>query len=114
MQRVELIGRLGKDFEKRVTETGKVMMTSSISVNFAKDKNQWYQLMIFENKIQLFSQTLEKIGKGSKIYVSGSLKICDPYQSKEGKWTNKFIVSPDAINIIYSGEREHKQSEFKF
>ena len=89
LNKVLLIGRLGKDPEIRFSGDGRAMASFSIATNESwKDKegNQqertdWHNCMVYGVSAEKYVQPYVK--KGTLVYIEGSLKT-DKWQDKEG------------------------------
>lgn len=87
VNKVILVGNLGKDPELRSTPQGKSVCTFSLATteryldkvtNEWKDVTEWHNVVIWE---RLADYAAQRLKKGSKIYLEGSLK----HRSYEGK-----------------------------
>jgi single-strand DNA-binding protein len=97
LNRVQLIGRLGKDPESKFTPTGKKVCHFSLAVsNRWKDKNgetreatEWVNIEAWGRLGEICQEYLKK---GSLIYVEGRLKT-DKYEDKgETKYFTKVVT----------------------
>jgi single-strand DNA-binding protein len=97
LNRVQLIGRLGKDPESKFTPTGKKVCHFSLAVsNRWKDKNgetreatEWVNIEAWGRLGEICQEYLKK---GSLIYVEGRLKT-DKYEDKgETKYFTKVVA----------------------
>ena len=79
LNRVQLIGNLGRDPEVRTTKTGKTVVTLVTATGESwKDergnrveKTEWHRIVIFSEGL---GQSAEKyLQKGSKVYLEGKL-----------------------------------------
>lgn len=96
LNRVQLIGRLGKDPESRATTTGKQVTTFSLAVSNrwkSKGKTQEYTEWVnVEAWGRLGEVCQEYLKKGSLIYLEGRLKT-DRYEDKgETKYFTKVVA----------------------
>lgn len=80
VNKVLLIGNLGKDPETRYTPNGKAITTFSIATSDTwKDKNtsekrektEWHRIVTFGRTAELAG---EYLSKGRKVYIEGSLQ----------------------------------------
>lgn len=88
LNRVQLIGNLGKDPEIRRTQDGRPIANFSIATSESwrdkqtgekKEKTFWHNVVCFNEGL---CKVIEQyVSKGSKVYVSGSLET--------RKWTDK-------------------------
>ena len=97
LNRVQLIGRLGKEPEGKFTPTGKKVAHFSIAVsNRWKDKNgetkestEWVNIEAWGRLGEVCQEYLKK---GSLIYIEGRLKT-DKYEDKgETKYFTKIVA----------------------
>tara|TARA_R110000782_G_scaffold132719_3_gene224878 strand:+ start:792 stop:1184 length:393 start_codon:yes stop_codon:yes gene_type:complete len=78
MNKLIVIGRLGRDPEEKQTKTGSSYWTFSVATNEWNGKNQeeettWHNVTCWD---EYHGKTLmEKISKGSIVYIEGTLKI---------------------------------------
>jgi single-strand DNA-binding protein len=88
INKVILVGNLGKDPEVRATQSGSEICNLTIatgetwkdkSTGERKEKTEWHRVVIFnENLVRVAKDYLRK---GSKVYIEGQLQT--------RKWTNK-------------------------
>jgi len=97
LNRVQLIGRLGKDPESKFTPTGKKVAHFSLAVsNHWKDKNgetkestEWVNIEAWGRLGEVCQEYLKK---GSLIFLEGRLKI-DKYEEKgETRYFTKIVA----------------------
>jgi single-strand DNA-binding protein len=97
LNRVQLIGRLGKDPETRTTPNGKQVATFSLAVSQRwkakggemRDHTEWVNVEAW-NRLGEVCQ--EYLHKGSLIYLDGRLKT-DRYEDKgETKYFTKIVA----------------------
>jgi len=96
LNRVQLIGRLGKDPEARFTPTGKKVVTFSLAVGNRwksggelKESTDWFNIETWEKLAEICSQYLHK---GSLVFLEGRLKT-EKYEDKgETRYFTKVVV----------------------
>lgn len=108
MQKVTLIGNLGKDPEERFTANNHKVVTFSLAVAVKKDVVIWYQVNIWEERISMFEGILKSIHKGSKICIIGDLGAPQPYMNKSGEPSVRLHVQPFSMNFVGSVAGEKK------
>jgi single-strand DNA-binding protein len=88
VNKVILVGNLGKDPEVRHTQDGKAIVNLAIatsenwrdkSTGERKEKTEWHRVVIFNENIAKVAEQYLK--KGSSVYIEGSLQT--------RKWTDK-------------------------
>ena len=97
LNRVQLIGRLGRDPESKYTPTGKGVTDFPIAVsNYwktregeARETTEWVNIETWERLAEICD---EYLAKGSLVYVEGRLKT-DRYEDKgEIKYFTKVVA----------------------
>lgn len=99
MNKIMLIGNLGKDPEFQYTQAGVAVANFTLAVNHVTkteggEKQQhtdWFSIIVWRQLAELCNQYLHK---GSKIFVEGRLQ--------QRKYTDKNGVERTAIEVIAS------------
>lgn len=99
VNKVTLLGRLGRDPEKRAFANGGGVVSFSLatSESWKKDgerqeRTEWHQIQIFNEKLGEVAERYLK--KGSQVYLEGQIQS-RKYKSKEGDERTAFeIVIP--------------------
>jgi single-strand DNA-binding protein len=98
LNKVQLIGYLGKDPESRTTPTGKMVSSFSVAVTKrwkagkeTKEATDWFNVDVWGRQADLSQKFLKK---GSLVYVEGRLQT-DRYEDKSGetKYFTKVVAS---------------------
>ena len=103
MQKITLIGNLGRDPETRRTPKGNKVINFSLAARCSKDSSQWYDITIWEDKIPQFEKMLGYLKKGSNICVIGELGMAEAYSAKDGSLKVRLRVTPDSLNFVNGG-----------
>ena len=101
INKVVLVGNLGRDPEVRHTNAGqKIVHLSVATSDIWKDRNgerqektEWHRVVIFNSNLADFAE--RSLKKGSKVYVEGSLqtrKFTDA--SGQDKYSTEIILNP--------------------
>lgn len=108
LNKVQLIGNLGKDPEVRYTASGMAVATFSIATNESwKDKEgqpqertEWHNIVAWQRLAEICGEYLKK---GKKVYIEGRLQTRS-YEDKEGikRYTTEIV----AQDLILLGARE--------
>jgi len=101
LNRVQLIGRLGKDPESRSTPTGKKVVHFSLAVSNrwksaegeAKDYTEWVNIEAWGRLGEICAQYLHK---GSLVFLEGRLKT-DKFDDKSGE--TKYYTKVVALSM---------------
>jgi single-strand DNA-binding protein len=101
VNKVILVGNVGKDPEVRTTQDGSKIVNFSLATSETwndrasgerKERTEWHRVVVFNDRI---GDVVEKyVRKGSKLYVEGSLqtrKWTD--QSGQEKYTTEVVIS---------------------
>lgn len=118
VNKVVLVGRVGKDPEIRQSADGKKIARFSLATSETyKDKSgerqtktEWHNVVVFNSGL---SELVERyVGKGSKVYVEGSLQT-RKYKDKSGidRYTTEVVLSGYACNICFLDAREKGEAE---
>ena len=113
LNRVQLIGRLGKDPESRFTPTGKQVAHFSLAVSNrwksadggTKESTEWVNIEAWGRLGEICQQYLHK---GSLIYLEGRLKT-DKYEDKEGE--NKYYTKVVALTMQMLDKKPSEEPE---
>ncbi len=112
VNKVILVGNVGRDPEVKYTPSGTAVATFSIATNERyKDKDGNWQDRTEWHNIKAWQRTAEIVGeyvkKGSKLYVEGRLttESWDDKQSGEKKYRTMVVVN-DLVLLSGRGESE--------
>jgi single-strand DNA-binding protein len=99
VNKVILIGNLGRDPEIRTTQNGTKVANLNLATSESwrdkssgerKEKTEWHRVVIFGNLADIAEKYLKK---GSKVYVSGSLQTRKwQDQSGQEKYTTEVVL----------------------
>jgi single-strand DNA-binding protein len=84
MQKVQLIGHIGKDAESRMTTNGNEVTSFSLATNYrlgTEDHTTWWNIQIWGDRGKKLAPHLTK---GKQVYVSGDVKSPRTYVDKSG------------------------------
>lgn len=99
INKVILIGNVGKDPETIVTQSGMTItkMTLATSKSYTKkstgekvEETQWHRLVAFNKLGEICGQYIKR---GSKIYIEGELKYDSYVKDGETKYTTDIIIN---------------------
>lgn len=107
LNRVQLIGRLGKDPESKFTPTGKKVAHFSLAVsqkwNTGGESKEYTEWVNIEAWGRLGEVCQEYLKKGSLVYLEGRLKT-DRYEDKEGE--TKYYTKVVALSLQFLDKKE--------
>jgi single-strand DNA-binding protein len=90
INKVILVGNIGKDPETRYMPNGKAVTNFSVATSEAwtdrttgdkQERTEWHNVVLFEKLAEIAAEYLKK---GSQVYIEGSLRT-RKWQDKEGK-----------------------------
>ena len=100
LNKVMLLGRLGRDPEKKYTNSGVAVCNFSLATsesvkkgNSWEDKTEWHKIVVFGNQAENVSKFVKK---GSLVFVEGRIQSRS-YQDKDG---NDKYVTEIVSNLI--------------
>jgi len=107
LNRVQLIGRLGKDPESKYTPTGKKVTHFSLAVSqrwkTAGETKEYTEWVNIEAWGRLGEVCQEYLKKGSLVYLEGRLKT-EKYEDKEGE--TKYFTKVVALSLQFLDKKE--------
>ena len=95
MNRITLIGNLGKDPEMKVFDSGKMKTSFSIAVRRTKEITDWINIECWGKTAEIAAEYLRK---GNKVGIDGSL-FFDSYE-KDGKQVQRPYVNASQVHLI--------------
>jgi len=111
LNRVQLIGRLGKDPDARFTPTGKQVVKFSVAVSNrwkkegeVRDVTEWVNIEAWGRLAEVCHEYLHK---GSLVYIEGRLKT-DKYQDERGE--NRYFTKVVLQQMQMLDKREDKSA----
>lgn len=113
LNKVMVIGHLGKDPEMRYTPSGRPVTTFSIAVSRSwntadgerRSETEWFNIVSWGNLAEICKQYLHK---GQQVYIEGRLQT-RRWEDKEGqKHTNVEVVANEMMML---GERKDYNKE---
>src|SRR5205085_1339040 len=110
VNKVILVGNLGKDPEVKYTSTGTPVAKFSVATNEGykdksgqwQDRTEWHSIVAWQRLAEIVG---EYVKKGSKVYIEGSLRTSswEDKQSGEKKYRTE-IVAQDLVLLGGRGE----------
>lgn len=99
VNKVILIGRLGRDPELKHTQGGKAFCTFSIAVSEkwgeGEERTEWFDVAVFTKSAEACAKFL---GKGSAVYVEGRLQSRE--WEKDGVKRRSFTVNAFDVKFL--------------
>jgi len=112
LNKVQLIGNLGKDPELKFTPSGVAVATFSIATSEkwkdqegnAQEKTEWHNIVAWRKTAEICGEYLKK---GSKVYVEGKLETT-PYE-KDG--VKHYPTKINIFTLIMLSQKESNNSD---
>ena len=104
MNRVTLLGRVGKDPEIKETKTGKKVAKFSLATQRDKENTDWHTIVLWEKNADVAERF---VAKGSQILIEGRLQY-DQWQADDGTKRERATVIGDRLVLL--GERQREGS----
>jgi len=112
INKVILVGNLGKDPEVQTFDTYKKAAFSLATTEYSRDKEgnevqhtEWHNVVMWRGLAEIAEQFLRK---GSQVYIEGKIRTRS-YDAKDG--TKKYITEIQADNLVLLGGRKEGNSE---
>ena len=115
VNKVILLGRLGRDPETRTTQGGMTICRLAVATDRRwKDQSgekqqetEWHNVSIFGKQAEIADQYLKK---GSEVYIEGRLKT-RKYQDKEGieRWSTDIICESMQLGARPEGSQRQEE-----
>ena len=106
MERLEIIGSIGKDAETKEIK-GKKYASFSVAVNDKKrDKTVWYNVMKSDESGNLTPH----LTSGKQLFISGTPTV-SAYMNKEEKPQASITIWSNTLQLLSGGEKKQEQKE---
>jgi len=104
VNKVILVGTLGKDAEVRFSQSGSAIATASLATNESwKDKNgeklertEWHRIKFFGKLAEIAGEYLKK---GGQVYIEGALRT-EKYTDKQGVERYSTDIIADQMQML--------------
>ena len=115
LNKVMLIGNLGRDAEVRHTSNGTAVSTLNLATTERwkdkdgekQEKTEWHRIIVWGKTAESLSQYLTK---GKQIYVEGKLQTRQ-WDDKEGVTRYTTEIKADRITLLGSGGRRDESGQ---
>ena len=103
MNRITLIGHLGRDPEMRYLPDGQAVTSFSLATSYGKgdrEKTTWFNCSAWDKQAELANEYLKK---GQQVYVEGRVSLHE-YEGRDGQQRASLDVA--VTNIQFLGARD--------
>lgn len=118
MQKIFVMGFVGREPEERFTNNDEKVTTFPIGINYTKGgekRTVWYRINCWGS---IGSQQIPSLKKGKVITVIGTLKFPTAYQAKNGDIKIDMTITCDSISFVPipkpMTEKKEEESVFNF
>ena len=109
LNKIMLIGNLGRDPEMKYTQQGTPITTFSMAVTRTRkgqdgqtiDETEWFRIVAWERLAETCNEYLRK---GSKVYIEGRLQTRE-YQTQDGQQRQSIEVVANEMLILDSRQQ---------
>ena len=113
VNKVILIGNLGRDPEVKYTQTGTAVANLNIATNEVwtdkagqkQERTEWHRVVVWGKQAQVLSEIL---AKGKQVYVEGSLQTRS-WDDKDGN--KRYTTEVKAMRVLLMGRAEGGRME---
>jgi single-strand DNA-binding protein len=107
MNKMMIIGNLGRDPEMRYTPNGQAVTSFSVATNYRyttadgepREETEWFNVSVFGRQAETCNQYL---AKGRKVFVEGRLKS-RTFEGRDGQTRVALEVSANDVRFIDTG-----------
>ncbi len=104
LNKVMIIGRLGRDPEMRYTPSGRPVVTFSVATSRSwntsdgerRTETEWFNVVAWSNLAEICNQHLSK---GQQVYVEGRLQTRQWEDSKGNRHSSTEVVANEMIKL---------------
>jgi len=115
VNRVILVGNLGRDAELRFTPGGAAVLKFSVATTESfkgrdgdrKEETEWHRISYWGKNAETLSQYLLK---GKQVYLEGRLRT-DKWKDKDGNDRTTVEVKADRVVLLGGGPRREEREE---
>lgn len=113
VNKVIIIGRLGRDPEVRYTQGGAAVANFSVATSEkwkdksgdSQERTEWHRVVTWEKQAEFAGQYLNK---GHMVYVEGKLQTCE-WQDKEGNKRQTTEIVAREVRKLSAREESERQ-----
>jgi single-strand DNA-binding protein len=110
LNRIQLIGRVGRDPETRYTSTQTAVASFSLATSERvkeEERTEWHQVSVFGKTAELVDRYVKK---GALVYLEGRLQSRE-YQDKAGQTKKVWEVIADKVTFLDTKRAEERTTE---
>lgn len=116
LNKVMLLGNLGRDPEVRYTASGRAVASFTLATTFTwrdqegsdQEKTEWHRIVAWGRLGEICG---EYLSKGQKVYIEGRIQSRDWEDQDGNKRTTVEIVANDMIMLGSPGQNQERREE---
>lgn len=113
MNRVQLIGNLGRDAETKSLQSGSTVTSLNVATEERyrdksgdwQGKTTWHRVTVWDAKPHIASLT-----KGQRVYIDGSLEVRE-YTDKDGNKRVATEVKAHVVELLFVPDRQERRQD---
>jgi len=102
LNKMTIIGHLGRDPEVRITNSGMSVTNFSVAVtekSKGEEKTLWFKVITFDSLANICGEYLKK---GRQVYIEGRLQL-DEWTDRDGKTRTSLEIVANSMIMLGSG-----------
>ncbi|MBW7997599.1 MAG: single-stranded DNA-binding protein [Candidatus Glassbacteria bacterium] len=116
LNKVILIGNIGRDPDIRQTDNGSVISTFSLATNTTwvgrdgvrNERTEWHNIVAWNRLAEICHRIIRK---GDQIYIEGRLRTRNWTDESEQRHHRTEVITEQMIKLSHHGERGHDGEE---
>ena len=118
LNKVQIIGRLGRDVELRQTPSGQSVASFTVATDESYttrdgqkvEQTEWHRINVFGKQAELCGRFL---GKGSLVYLEGRIRT-RKWTDQSGQERSSTEINADRVQFLDSKQEQQRQAQATF
>ena len=118
LNKVQIIGRLGRDVELRQTPSGQSVASFTVATDESYttrdgqkvEQTEWHRINVFGKQTELCGRFL---GKGSLVYLEGRIRT-RKWTDQSGQERSSTEINADRVQFLDSKQEQQRQAQATF
>ena len=118
LNKVQIIGRLGRDVELRQTPSGQSVASFTVATDESYttrdgqkvEQTEWHRINVFGKQAELCGRFL---GKGSLVYLEGRIRT-RKWTDQSGQERTSTEINADRVQFLDSKQEQQRQAQATF
>lgn len=116
VNKVILVGNLGKDPDVRFTDTGQAVANFTIATNESwtdkagvkQEKTEWHRIVVWGKPAETCG---EYLSKGRQVYIEGRLQTREYEKDGQKKYITEIVANPVGGVVFLGGGKDRPSNE---